>query len=199
MKNLLLAAVLGMAALGVFAGQASAGPFKCKSCCGCGANFCVRQYNAFSPVCFGTVYCDGILPLGSACFPPGASCFPPGCNSAVCPDGSCAGGPLALGGDAFPYAPGATAPHYPFVAGQPTPLPQTGNPQNLPPPNPGQNLPPPSPGQQNQQPRPNPLPMGPGMGMYYPMSAPANWVMPVNYGYPMQQTPMPMPGYWYQQ
>src|SRR5205823_7073821 len=73
MKRMFLAAVLGVAALAGLARPALAWwPFGC--CCGsacksCGADFTIRQYNAFSPVCHGTVYCDGIHPFAGPGYP----------------------------------------------------------------------------------------------------------------------------------
>jgi hypothetical protein len=62
MKNILRAAVLSLAALAFSAPAAMAGTFGlftcgghcCKGCC-----FCIRPYNAFSPVCCGSVTMDG--------------------------------------------------------------------------------------------------------------------------------------------
>src|SRR6266542_442853 len=103
MKRLILSAVLGAAALGLSSGpvQAGCGPFgcgnlygpfswlPCRKCCGCGATFCVRQYNAFSPVCAGTVYCDGINPLGGCGIPGG---FNPNHGAMPYPCGPTCGG-----------------------------------------------------------------------------------------------------------
>jgi hypothetical protein len=74
MKKMLTAAFAALALMGSSARPASAGvfgliPHTGCGCCGC--NFCVRQYNAFSPVCCGTVYCDGCCPIGCG----GPGCF----------------------------------------------------------------------------------------------------------------------------
>src|SRR5579885_3642067 len=58
----------------------------CCGCCGCGAQFCVRQYNAFSPVCCGTIYCDGCCPFGGG-YGPGMYGGP--CADGMCPSGDC--------------------------------------------------------------------------------------------------------------
>ena len=61
MKRFLLAAVLSVGAFALAGGQASAFPLRCKcynKCC----TFCVKPYNAFSPVCCGTLFCDGCCP-----------------------------------------------------------------------------------------------------------------------------------------
>src|SRR3954451_12223106 len=66
MKKLLLAGVLAVATCGLVAAPSFAGAFglfTCGGCCSCGCNFCVRQYNAFSPVCCGSITCDGCLPI----------------------------------------------------------------------------------------------------------------------------------------
>jgi hypothetical protein len=97
MKNLLPSAVLALAVSGFVTASSFAG---CtfglcysKGCCGCGAKFCVRQYNAFSPVCSGTVFCDGCCPFGSGCGPGGygGGYGGPGgpCAGGMCPGGSC--------------------------------------------------------------------------------------------------------------
>lgn len=71
MKKIFSTALLALAVSGFAASESFAGTFglfyRCCGCCGCGAKFCVRQYNAFSPVCSGTVYCDGCFPFGSGC------------------------------------------------------------------------------------------------------------------------------------
>jgi hypothetical protein len=117
MKKLLPSAVLAMAVCAFAAPQSFAGCFglfynHC-GCCGCGAKFCVRQYNAFSPVCCGTVFCDGCCPFGSGGGGPGpgygGGCGPcaggmcpapgcglnfsgvPACGGGGCGDGSCLG------------------------------------------------------------------------------------------------------------
>jgi hypothetical protein len=72
MKKLLPSAVLALVVSGALSAQSFAGccfglipHHGCCGCCGCGASFCVRQYNAFSPVCCGTVFCDGCCPFGA--------------------------------------------------------------------------------------------------------------------------------------
>lgn len=73
MKKLLPAAILALIVSGVMTSESFAWgccfgliPHRgCCGCCGCGAQFCVRQYNAFSPVCCGTVFCDGCCPFGA--------------------------------------------------------------------------------------------------------------------------------------
>ncbi len=96
MKTMLTAALAALAAMGLSARPASAGAFglfTCPSCCGCcgGCNFCVRPYNAFSPVCSGTLFCDGCMPFGSC----GPGCLNygglPACGYPGCLNGSCSG------------------------------------------------------------------------------------------------------------
>src|SRR5262245_16389318 len=71
MRNFFVFAVLGLAGLGMAAGQASAGHLLhccccCKKCC---VNLCATQYNAFSPFCLDTL--SGCIPcqggIGAAC------------------------------------------------------------------------------------------------------------------------------------
>jgi hypothetical protein len=112
MKKLLPSAILalvvsGLATVPSFAGCCFGLCYHHCGCCGCGAMFCVRQYNAFSPVCCGTVYCDGCCPFG----PPGGGCGPAGCGlpfsgmpacgpggcPGPCADGVCQGAPVGGG------------------------------------------------------------------------------------------------------
>jgi hypothetical protein len=119
MKKLLPSAILALVVSGVVTSQSFGWgccfgliPHHGCGCCGCGAQFCVRQYNAFSPVCCGTIYCDGCSPFG----PPGGGyggCgMGPGgcglpysgvlggcCGPAGCADGACLGYGLAGGAD----------------------------------------------------------------------------------------------------
>ena len=94
MKKLLPSVVLALAVFAFAAPQSFAGCFGlCYNhcgCCGCGAKFCVRQYNAFSPVCSGTVFCDGCCPFGSGGGGGpgyGGGCGP--CEGGMCPSGGC--------------------------------------------------------------------------------------------------------------
>lgn len=156
MKKILYSTLFAIAGFALSAVPASAGctfglfPHSC-GCCGCGAKFCVRQYNAFSPVCSGTVFCNGCCPFGAGypgCMPgaggpcaggmcPGGGCGvpfsgmmccpPPGCGS--CGGGMCANGGCAPGGCAdgsclgsLPPASAATSPATNPSAG-PAPLP----------------------------------------------------------------------------
>ena len=166
MKRLMLSALLGMAALGLSAGTAKAGLWECfgfcNPCCSkCGANFCVRQYNAFSPVACGTIYCDGFNPICSPCIAGGpGSCCPP-CG--FCPPCGCAA-----------YTPPMIG-MYGEGIGMPKPVP--GNmPQQLPPPS---SLPMPQPGATLGMMGYPPY-MMPGM-MQPMMQQP---MMPVGYNYP---------------
>jgi hypothetical protein len=92
MKKLLPSAVLALVVSGLVTAQSQAGccfglfPKMC-GCCGCGAKFCVRQYNAFSPVCCGTVFCDGCCPFG-ACGGGGYGGYG-GCANGMCGPGGC--------------------------------------------------------------------------------------------------------------
>src|SRR5688572_5208668 len=70
MKRLIVSAALMAAALGPATDSAHAGgPYGHSKCGPCGASFCVRQYNAFSPVASGHLYLDGVLPFGPGCCP----------------------------------------------------------------------------------------------------------------------------------
>jgi hypothetical protein len=143
MKKLLPSAVLALVVSAGMAAQSFAsgccfGLFpKCCGCCGCGAKFCVRQYNAFSPVCSGTVFCDGCCPFGPCggyggyggpcaggmCGAGGCGMMPfsglaaPACGPMGCGDGACLGslpaseptpGAPMMQGAGAPMMPGAT-------------------------------------------------------------------------------------------
>ncbi len=141
MKKLLPSALLALAVSGFAAAESFAGAFglfpHC-GCCGCGAKFCVRQYNAFSPVCCGTVFCDGCCPFGSGCGPnfggggggPCAGGMCPGGGGGLnymgvmgCPPGGCDGG--CLGSlpptEGAPVSDAAQPPTNPIMS--PSPLP----------------------------------------------------------------------------
>lgn len=91
MKKALLSSFLGLASLALWAAPSVAGTFGlipchcwpcggCGCCCGkCCSTICVRPYNAFSPCCSGTIFCDGCMPLGSpGCGQPACGCPSPG-------------------------------------------------------------------------------------------------------------------------
>jgi hypothetical protein len=69
-----IAALFSVAVVGLAAEQALALFWKHK-CCRGGTYICCRPYNAFSPVCFGSIVCDGCSPLQTASVLP-AGCFP---------------------------------------------------------------------------------------------------------------------------
>jgi hypothetical protein len=70
MKKLIAAAILSVIAAGATAGNASAcfWPFCCHKC-----TVKIRPYNAFTPACCGTMYCDGCMPMQSHC--PSQACY----------------------------------------------------------------------------------------------------------------------------
>ena len=151
MKKLITCALLAFAASSLAAVPSYAGCCfgLCKhhcGCCGCGAKFCVRQYNAFSPVCCGTVFCDGCCPFGSGGYGGygpgfGGGCGP--CAGGVCPgmlnysgimscppggcaDGACLGS-LPAADPAAPASPSATTPAGSNPVVTPSPLPAESN------------------------------------------------------------------------
>jgi hypothetical protein len=77
MKKVLSIGVLTLASLWLTPGASSAGgtfglftqascwPFNCCASCKCCSTICVKPYNAFSPTCSGTLFCDGFCPLGN--------------------------------------------------------------------------------------------------------------------------------------
>jgi hypothetical protein len=95
MRKLLFAAVVSLAGVALTTGQASAW-FGCKRCCTGSATLCIRQYNAFSPSCFGSIACDGCFPVGFSQGAPWGGGGPiwGGHGGSCGPDGSCAGPPV---------------------------------------------------------------------------------------------------------
>ena len=66
MNKLLLSALLGLATVALTPALSQAGTFGlfyCGHCCCSKCNFCVRPYNAFTPVVCGCLCCDGVLPF----------------------------------------------------------------------------------------------------------------------------------------
>jgi hypothetical protein len=102
MKKLLPSALLALAAFGFVTGESFAGCFGliphhgCCGHCGCGATFCVRQYNAFSPVACGSLCLDGVAPFSAG--------YGGGCGA--CADGMCPGGFCGLNYSGLPAGPG---------------------------------------------------------------------------------------------
>jgi hypothetical protein len=117
MKKLLLAGFLSFAALSLTTAPASAwGLFD--HCCGgkCCSVICCRQYNAFTPTCFGSITCIGCCPITSGCGMPAYSGPSYGYGNGYCDGGSCAASP----GDQLP--PDKKTEAAPFVAPVPKPV-----------------------------------------------------------------------------
>jgi hypothetical protein len=101
-------------------------------CCGgrhCCMQICCRQYNAFTPVCFGNIHCDGCCPnfgcapmncCGGGCAMPGPVC------AALNPFPAMAGIPMQMPpmmmGAGMPLPPGMSMPTgMPMTPGAPMP------------------------------------------------------------------------------
>ncbi|MBY0524933.1 MAG: hypothetical protein K2R98_16125 [Gemmataceae bacterium] len=171
MKKLYLVALVGLAALGLDAGRASAAGWFCHGCCGgCHTlKFCCVQPNAFSPFC-----CSPAPKCGHCLGAP--VCFGGACSM---PCGPTCGAPYAGGcGYGGGYGYGG------YDAGYGGYAPPAGMPSGTMPPASGGNYTPPM-----------PMPAADGQGrapMYnYPMARPM--VMPT--GYPMMQNPNMMMSY----
>jgi hypothetical protein len=180
----ILAAALSLVLLGLSTGKAPALGFFHHCCCDCCATICCKQYNAFTPACFGTLCCNGCCPIGCGnCGPmvPG-NCGPGGCGPAGCPGpdfgGACYGGACA-GGSCGPdcSCDGSALGNLPAPAdGSATPMPA------------GPSFTPPMPTPTGNSTGMMPLPMPQGgiqaAGYYAPM--PYNYNCPANgaYGYP---------------
>ena len=100
MKKLLLSALLGLAVLAGTPALSQAGTFglftNCSwfGCwgCGCGnscSTFCVRPYNAFTPVCSGNITCMGCMPFAPMPNYSGLGYYGPPANYDMTPMNSC--------------------------------------------------------------------------------------------------------------
>ena len=132
--------MLSLAVLGLASTQASAWFFDgcCRGCGKCSTVLCIRQYNAFSPICSGCVTCCGCMPFcpqscgcGPRYAPPAYAppCYDAGCGA--CPTAcgapsSCASLPPITYGPAAGYSPAPAAPVY-----APTPQPMPAGPQAM--------------------------------------------------------------------
>jgi hypothetical protein len=100
MKKLLLSIALGLSALAVTPEASKAGTFGLFTCGGCGCSsccFCVRPYNAFTPVCSGNITCMGCMPF--CCPTPGYNgmMVQPGYGAdSSCQGGACEGGETVI-------------------------------------------------------------------------------------------------------
>jgi hypothetical protein len=177
MKKLLFLGLLSVAGVGMSASAAHAWFLDCcrNFCCDryC-TKLCVRPYNAFSPVAYGSIVADGCMPLNvvGGHYPPPYmapyGCYPsygPGC----CTSGNCDVGCLPAPGSFGAMPSGAMPPGAMPPGGMPTmPMPMP--------------VPQGSPGPQFQVPNPQILnqssyrvPMATPVNYYAPPQAPAYW------------------------
>ncbi len=136
-----------------------------------------RPYNAFTPICYGSLVCDGCCPsMGNGC---GPSCGPIGAQLSCCDGYPAPGAAYAAGPMLMPLAQPFMPPAGPAQPPNFTPPPPTASP----------------PAQMSMVGFPN----GIQTAGYYPGYYPNYY--PVNYGYyPMPQPtypPMAVPSYWY--
>jgi hypothetical protein len=169
-----------------------------------------RPYNAFTPICWGNIVCDGCCPnpcgVAGGCLPMNMG-VPPFASMGGCcmPNmgGCCAPG---MGGGCMPGMGGACGPDYSHASDMPMMQPQMMQQQPMQP----------MPDIRSQPfspPMPMPMPSGPNISMaypqngvsqanyypsYYPMYAPQypNYYLPTYYN-PYQQNMQPAPSYWY--
>jgi hypothetical protein len=91
MKKLIILGIFSLGLVGLWAQRGEAGLFDCwhchRKCDRFSTHITIRQYNAFSPVCSGNVFCQGCTPsccfagIGGGCCPP----LPPMMPPAFCP------------------------------------------------------------------------------------------------------------------
>lgn len=91
MKKLFALAFMSLAAISWTTATASAWwpcypLFDCCKSSKCCTTICLRQYNAFTPVCSGTLNCDGCCPINltGGCLQSGPAVFQPGCANGMC-------------------------------------------------------------------------------------------------------------------
>ena len=145
-----------------------------------------RPYNAFTPICWGNLTCDGCCP--NPCGVASGCCMPPSCGSGSCGAGFAGG---YMPGQFCGY-PGGMLPSY---AGAPIAYPGVPMPQTMPTQAPNYNLPPPV-NQTTQYGNPamyygvQPASYYPGYYYGYPTAYyPSYPAMPYGYGYVNSQRP----------
>jgi hypothetical protein len=124
--------LLSVAGLLMSACNADAFLFCHNCCCGhhcCETHICCRPYNAFTPICWGNIHCDGccmspcnmcqgymsMMP-GNPCAAGPMACLPFGCGPATCGAGGCGVPPMGPG-----MPPPGMAPVAPMPVGAPVP------------------------------------------------------------------------------
>lgn len=206
-RKILAVGLLSLCCLGLVAGESQAffgmfNPWNPYSFCNRHNRYVTqitcRPYNAFTPIAWGNLVCDGCVPnpcgVASGCLPltmgpppwacPG-NCGPSGCGMPYMggSGGCCASdmGPMMSGPSPSPYPmPMAPDNRGPGGFAPPMPMPVGPNTTMMYPQNPGV-------AQANYQPNYQPA--------YYPMPYP-NYYMPTNYN-PYAGWQQPMPSYWY--
>jgi hypothetical protein len=183
MKKLLFLGLLSLASVAALPPSAQAWfhHLCCHHCNDCTTTIRVRPYNAFSPICCGTLDCVGCCPMnfgcgqqprcGPSCFQ-SACCGPQSCFTSGCCDSGC----LPPAGQPMPQ----TAPGQPMPQGVPGQQFTPPNPQPL---NPGAFM----------MPMQNPMAYGYGYGPVQPVSYQQPMVNPYYYYNNQQQAP----SYWY--
>ncbi len=144
MKKRILVSLLSVAALALN-GPAAQAWFGFRHCCGCSkysTYLCIRPYNAFSPVCCGSITATGCCPMfggmgfGGPGYPPPSmpscfnSCCAPSYSSSGCCDSGCLPPAGAVApvpnpqGQSLPPSPMPNGPGGPtFTPPNPTPMP----------------------------------------------------------------------------
>jgi hypothetical protein len=121
--------IVGLVGLNTFAQEAQAwGWLRDKCCCSkFTTTLCIKPYNAFSPVAYGTIVGDGCMPVnvfgGYAGQQP--SSFAPGCCSSGCCGGGCLPAPGGVMSGPIQMLPGQPMPSMQFAPPAPGPIQQS--------------------------------------------------------------------------
>jgi hypothetical protein len=163
-RKILALGLVSLCWLGLAAGESQAffGLFNCWHCNKYTTQITCRPYNAFTPICWGNLVCDGCCPnpcgVANGCLPMTMGVPPWACGQGCCP---------SYGGGCSPsFGGGCCASDMPVMNTVPAPAPSGG-------------AAPPYTG-------PNPMPVGPNMTMGYP------YAPMMRYPYPPAMPSMPM-------
>ena len=94
--------LMGLVAFAVSVPQVHAWICWRRCCCKYSTYICCRPYNAFTPVCYGSICCNGCCPMQFSCGSGGPCCPQPCCGPSMVSQGCCE---ADLGPAHMPYGP----------------------------------------------------------------------------------------------